>query len=82
MQQPGVEDLGGGRFSYPKSLTPPAPPPEPPKEPMPPDNTDPNSVCAKHLSILLNDRTLDQLDQEVRAMFQKNGFSLLGGGDG
>lgn len=76
MQQPGVKDLGGGRFSYPKSLTPPAPPPDPPKEPLPPDNTDPDAVCAKHLNILLNDRTLEQLDQEVRAMFQKSGFSL------
>ena len=76
MQQPGVKDLGGGRFSYPKELTPPSPPPDPPKEPEPPDNTDPDAVCAKHLNILLNDRTLVQLEEEVRAMFQKNGFSL------
>ncbi|WP_395742193.1 hypothetical protein [Prosthecobacter sp.] len=76
MQQPGVQDLGGGRFSYPKNLTPPAAPPEPPKEPVPPDNTDPDAVCAKHLSILLGDRTLEQLEQDVRAMFQKNGLNL------
>ena len=76
MQQPGVQDLGGGRFSYPKSLTPPAPPPDPPQDPEPPDNTDPDAVCVKHLKILLNDRSLEQLDQEVRAMFVKSGFSL------
>ena len=76
MQRPDVKDLGGGRFSYPKDLTPPAPPPDPPKEPEPPDNTDPDAVCAKHLNILLNDRTLAQLEDEVRTMFQKNGFSL------
>ncbi|WP_395738024.1 hypothetical protein [Prosthecobacter sp.] len=76
MQEPGVKDLGGGRFSYPKNLTPPAPPPDPPKEPEPPEGTDPDAVCAKHLNILLNDRSLDQIEQEIRAMFQKNGFSL------
>lgn len=76
MKLPGVKDLGGGRFSYPTNLTPPAPPPEPPKRPEPPDNTDPDAVCAKHLNILLGDRTLDALEQEVRAMFQKNGFSI------
>lgn len=76
MQQPGVKDLGDGRFSYPKDLAPPAPPPDPPKEPEPPDGTDPDAVCVKHLNILLNDRTLEQLDAEVRAMFTKNGLSL------
>ncbi|MDZ4402433.1 hypothetical protein [Prosthecobacter sp.] len=76
MQQPGVKDLGNGRFSYPKSLTPPAPPPEAPKAPEPPDNTNPDAICVKHLRILLGERTLDALEQEVRAMFQKNGFSL------
>lgn len=76
MQQPGVKDLGNGRFSYPKSLTPPAPPPDAPKAPEPPDNTDPDGVCVKHLRILLGERTPDALEQEVRAMFQKNGFSL------
>jgi len=76
MKQPGVKDLGNGRFSYPKSLTPPAPPPDGPKPPEPPDNTDPEAVCVKHLNILLGDRTLDQVEQELRAMFQKNGFSL------
>ncbi len=76
MQKPGVKDLGGGRFSYPKDLTPPASPPDPPPEPEPPEGTDPDAVCVKHLRILLNDRTLARLDEEVRAMFQKNGLSL------
>ncbi|OYW76425.1 MAG: hypothetical protein B7Z37_08825 [Verrucomicrobia bacterium 12-59-8] len=76
MQQPGVKDLGGGRISYPKDLAPPAPPPDPPPEPEPPDDTDPDAVCVKHLGILLNDRTLKQLDEEVREMFTKNGLRL------
>ncbi|MCB1279603.1 SHD1 domain-containing protein [Prosthecobacter sp.] len=76
MQKPGVQDLGNGRFSYPKNLAPPAPPPEPPKEPEPPDNTDPDAVCAKHLNILLGDRTLETIETQVRDMFQANGFSL------
>ncbi len=76
MRLPGVKDLGDGRFSYPLNLTPPTPPPQPPKRPEPPDNTDPDAVCVKHLRILLGERTLEALDQEVRAMFQKNGFSL------
>ena len=76
MQLPGVRDLGNGRFSYPKDLAPPAPPPDPPPEPEPPDGTDPDAVCAKHLNILLNDRSLEQLDEEVRTMFTKNGLSL------
>jgi hypothetical protein len=69
MRQPGVQDLGGGRFSYPKSLT-------PPKAPEPPDNTDPDAVCAKHLGILLGDRTFEAVEQELQALFQKNGLSL------
>lgn len=58
-----IQNLNKDRFSYPKILT-------------PPDNTDPEAVCVKHLNILLGDRTLDQVEQELRAMFQKNGFSL------
>jgi hypothetical protein len=59
MQKPGVKQLEGGRFSYPAELTPP---------------TDPSAVCMKHLSILLDGRTLDQLDEELRLMFQKVGY--------
>ena len=76
MRQPGVRELGGGRFSYPSNLTPPAPPPAPPKEPQPPDNTDPAAVCAKHLDILLDGRTLDELSKQVSALFQKSGLSF------
>lgn len=76
MRKPGVKDLGGGRFSYPDNLTPPKPPAEGPKEPEPPEDTNPEAVCAKHLNILLGGRTLDKLEEDVHAMFQKNGLAL------
>lgn len=76
MKQPGVQDLGNGRFSYPKSLTPPAPPPDASKAPEPPENTDPDAVCVKHLRILLGERTLEAVEQELRALFQTRGYSL------
>ena len=76
MQQPGVQDLGNGRFSYPKTLTPPAPPPDAPKAPEPPENTDPDAVCMKHLRILLGERTFETVEAELRTMFQKSGYSL------
>lgn len=76
MNQPGVKDLGNGRFSYPDNLTPPKPPAEGPKELEPPDNTDPEAVCVKHLGILLGGRSLEKLEEDVRALFQKNGLTL------
>lgn len=76
MNQPGVKDLGNGRFSYPDNLTPPKPPPEGPRELQPPDDTDPEAVCVKHLGILLGERTLQKLEEDVRALFQKNGLAL------
>ncbi|MBX7210569.1 MAG: hypothetical protein K1X78_19840 [Verrucomicrobiaceae bacterium] len=76
MKMPGVKDLGGGRFEYPKSLTPPQAPPAAPKVPVPPDNTDPGAVRTKHLDVLLDGRTLEQLESEVRAAYQKIGAPL------
>lgn len=76
MSQPGVKDLGDGRFSYPDNLTPPKPPAGGPEEPEPPEDTDPDAVCAKHLGILLGDRSLEKLEEDVRALFQKNGLAL------
>jgi hypothetical protein len=64
---PGVEDLGGGRIRYPSNLTPPAEP----KLPVGPGGVDPNKVCAKHLGILLDGRSLADLDRDVRAAFTK-----------
>ena len=75
MQKPGVKQLEDGRFSYPADLTPPEPPPQAPEPPMPPDRTDPSAVCMKHLGILLDGRTLDQLDEEVRRFLQKVGYT-------
>lgn len=76
MKQSGVKDLGGGRFSYPRTLTPPATPPTPPAMPTPPDNTSPENVVTKHLGALLGDRTVEQLDADVRAAFAKLGITL------
>ena len=75
-KQPGVEDLGNGRISYPANLKPPAAPPAAPEAPKPPDGTEPDAVCIKHLDVLLDGRSLDQLEQEVRTAFSKAGVSL------
>ena len=76
MQQPGVEDLGGGRFSYPPSLKPPTAPPEPPGMPTPPDGTEPDQVALKHLDVLLDGRSLSEMEKDVRAGFLKAGVNL------
>jgi len=74
MQKPGVKQLEDGKISFPSELTPPASPPEAPEPPLPPDRTDPRAVCMKHLGILLDGRTVEQLDEEVQRMFQKVGY--------
>ncbi len=74
--KPGVTKLDDGRISYPTTLTPPADPPELPKPPLPPDRTDPKAVCAKHLGILLDGRSLDLLNEEVVRMFKNLGCPL------
>jgi hypothetical protein len=66
-RQPGVEDLGGGRIRYPSTLRPPAEP----TRPAGPGGIDPTKVCVKHLKILLDGRSLEQLDRDVRAAFAK-----------
>ncbi len=71
-KKPGVQDLGGGQIRYPSSLTPPTAPPLP----ATPGNVDPSKVCAKHLGLLLDGRTLEQLDREVRAAFAKAEVAL------
>ena len=76
MMLPGVKDLGGGKFSYPADLKPPAAPPKGPDAPVPPDGTNPEEVCLKHLDVLLDGRSLDKLDEEVRAAFLKAGIGL------
>jgi hypothetical protein len=76
MKLPGVEDLGGGRFSYPKNLTPPVAPPKPPVMPEPPDGTEPDQVALKHLDVLLDGRSLEQMEREVRSGFLKVGVTL------
>ena len=75
MQKPGVKQLEDGKISFPSELTPPTSPPEAPEPPLPPDRTDPSAVCMKHLGILLDGRTVEQLDEEVRRMFQKVGYT-------
>lgn len=75
MQKPGVKQLEDGKISFPAELTPPASPPEAPEPPLPPDRTDPRAVCIKHLGILLEGRNMEQLEAEIRAMFQKVGYT-------
>lgn len=75
-KQPGVEDLGNGRISYPSSLTPPMAPAAAPEAPQPPDGTDQDAVGVKHLEVLLDGRSLEQLEREVVAAFAKAGINL------
>lgn len=75
MKQPGVEQLPEGKISYPLDLKLPAAPPEAPEPPMPPDRTNPQAVCIKHLDVLLDGRTLTQLDKELHIMFEKVGYT-------
>ena len=75
-KQPGVEDLGNGRISYPSTLKPPAAPPAAPEAPKLPDGTDPDRVCVKHLDVLVDGRSLEQLEREVVAAFSKAGINL------
>lgn len=76
LRKPGVKKLEDGRISYPTSLMPPADPPELPKPPVPPDRTDPKAVCAKHLGILLDGRSLEQLNEEVVRLFRNMGHPM------
>jgi hypothetical protein len=76
LRQPGVEKLPDGRVSYPVTLTPPSPPPQAPKPPEPPDGTPPDQVAQKHLGILLEGRTLNELENQCRAMFGKLGHYI------
>ncbi len=64
---PGVVDMGDGMLRYPSSLKPPAEP----TRPTGPGGIDPTKVCARHLDILLDGRSLSALDREVRAAFSK-----------
>ena len=75
MTLPGVEDLGGGRFKYPPNLSPPKPPVSP-DAPKSPDGADPGNLPLKHLGILLDGRTVAQLDRELRDAFYKEGINL------
>ncbi|MDR3403555.1 MAG: hypothetical protein P4L99_13740 [Chthoniobacter sp.] len=66
-KQPGVEDLGGGQIRYPGTLTLPVAP----TPPVGPGNVDPTKVCAKYTGVLLDGRTPEELDKEVRAAFAR-----------
>lgn len=77
LKQPGVEKLPDGRVSYPVSLTPPSPPPQVPKPPQPPDGTSPEKLAVKHLDILLDGRSLMELEEQCCAMFAKLGYRIF-----
>ncbi|MEP6671235.1 MAG: hypothetical protein ABJF10_18885 [Chthoniobacter sp.] len=67
---PGVENLGMGQFRFPATLKPPTAPTVP-VAPAGPGNIDPGKVCAKYMGILLDGRTPEALDKEVRAAFAR-----------
>jgi len=66
-KQPGVVDLGGGQYRFPANMTPPVAP----QVPVTPGNVDPTKVCAKYTGILLDGRTPEELDKEVKAAFAR-----------
>ncbi len=74
LQKPGVKEIGNGKISFPSNLTPPESPPQAPEPPVPPERTNPGAVCIKHLGILLDGRTLEQVEEEMRRMVQKLGY--------
>lgn len=73
MKQPGVTLQADGQIAFPTDLSLPKAPPEAPKVPLPPDRTDPQAVCMKHLHLLLDGRTLGQLAEEVERFRVKVG---------
>jgi hypothetical protein len=72
--KPGVKQIGDGKISFPSNLTPPVSPPQAPEPPLPPERTNPGAVCIKHLDILLDGRSVDQVEEETGQMFQKLGY--------
>ncbi len=70
--QPGVEDLGGGRIRYPKTLQPPASPKEPPTP------FDLEKVSDEDPGLVLIDRLIQgRSDEELAAAFRE-GFARIG----
>jgi hypothetical protein len=67
---PGVQIVSATELRYPSNLTPPTVP-TPPVRPVGPGNTDPTKVCAKHTDVLLDGRTPEAMDKEIRAAFTR-----------
>jgi hypothetical protein len=74
--KPGVKMIGEGKISFPSDLTPPVSPPQAPEPPLPPERTNPGAICIKHLGILLDGRSVDQVEEEMGRMFQKLGYAF------
>jgi hypothetical protein len=69
MRKPGVKDLGGGRFSYPSELA----PPQPPREPF---DVPSDQMVLRHLPLLLNGKTPEQVAIEAETALKKAGLQL------
>lgn len=69
MKQPGVKELGAGRFSYPAGMTPPA-------APRAPFGGEMSQLPFRHMDILLNGKTAAQVGQEAEAALKKAGLEL------
>ncbi len=65
-KQPGVKKLEDGRFTYPKSLTPPA-------RPTAPNSKDRSEFGIEQMALLYEGRTPSQLDEEVKNAYKKIG---------
>lgn len=73
-KMPGVRETADGGVIYPSTLTAPTMPDM--RCPEPPGKTDPRKVCVKYLKLLLDGRTPEQLDAEVKAAFLKVRYPL------
>ena len=70
MKQPGVVDNGDGTFRFPTTLT----PPTPPEAPLPEDKMDNPSLA--YLDILLDGRTVEELEADIIEKFAGIGIKL------
>lgn len=67
LKLPGVKSLENGRFSYPSELT-------PPQAPEQPNSTGGKDFGIEKLDILLDGRTPEQLETDIKTAFKKIGM--------
>ncbi|GAA5116744.1 hypothetical protein GCM10023212_03980 [Luteolibacter yonseiensis] len=72
MKLPGVRQLEGARFSYPQGFTPPSPPASPDGQ----GKIYSEQTPFKHVDILLDGRSLEQVSEDIRLKFSQSRIKL------